>query len=72
MYNFALCPVSSVTGIFAEVVWLGQEIVFSALAESGPQESTQAEFLQRMAVEVFKGNMDQFRYANSSILPPMC
>lgn len=37
------------------------ELVFSALGSEGPSESTSGPALQRLLVDVFSGNMDEFR-----------
>lgn len=37
------------------------ELVFSSLGSAGPSESTSGPALQRLLVEVFKGNIDEFR-----------
>ncbi len=38
------------------------ELVFSALGSEGPSESTSGPALQRLLVDVFSGNMDEFRW----------
>ena len=37
------------------------ELVFSALGSSGPSESTSGPALQRLLVDVFAGNIGEFR-----------
>lgn len=37
------------------------ELVFSALGSQGPSESTSGPALQRLLVDVFAGNIDEFR-----------
>ena len=39
------------------------ELIFSSLGGAGPSESTSGPALQRLLVDVFKGNIDEFRYA---------
>ena len=37
------------------------ELIFSSLGNAGPSESTSGPALQRLLVDVFKGNIDEFR-----------
>ena len=39
------------------------ELIFSSLGNAGPSESTSGPALQRLLVDVFKGNIDEFRCA---------
>lgn len=42
------------------------ELIFSSLGSGGPSESTSGPALQRLLVDVFKGNIDEFRCLISS------
>lgn len=37
------------------------ELIFSSLGSAGPSDSTSGPALQRLLVDVFKGNIDEFR-----------
>lgn len=45
------------------------ELVFSSLGNQGPGEATSGPALQRLMSDVFKGNVDEFRYAVSAVHP---
>ena len=48
------------------------ELVFSSLGDAGPSESTSGPALQRLLVDVFKGNTDEFRCVMSTALHASC
>lgn len=42
------------------------ELIFSSLGSTGPSDSTSGPALQRLLVDVFKGNIDEFRCVKAS------
>lgn len=43
------------------------ELIFSSLGSAGPSDSTSGPALQRLLVDVFKGNIDEFRCVEASV-----